>query len=178
MTKTRLLIAACSALLFASACKKNDAAKPADKAATTAAKPAETKPATPDQAKPADTTAPAAAPAAPAAPAAAPAAAGPVTSADDYQTRGTALLDKMTAIFAADGKDCAKIAADVSKYVDDNKGEIDAVTAYEKAHPADKKAWDQKNKAKTDDFMAKAGPSMEACKDNKALQDAMAKLPE
>ena len=173
MTKTRLLIAACSALLFASACKKNDAAKPADKTATTAAKPAETKPGTPDQAKPAEATTPAAAPAA-----TAPAAAGPVTSADDYQTRGTALLDKMTAIFAADGKDCAKIAADVSKYVDDNKAEIDAVTAYEKAHPADKKAWDEKNKAKTDDFMAKAGPAMDACKDNKALQDAMAKLPE
>ena len=157
MIKNRILIAACAVLLSFTACKKKDdttAASGSGSAATTATKPTESKPA---ETKPAG--------------------GGDIANASDYETRGNALMDKMINIFATDGKDCDKIAADMNKFMDENKGEIDSIMAYEKAHPDDKKAMDKKNEAKTKDFMEKAGPAMESCKDNKALQDAMAKMP-
>jgi hypothetical protein len=157
MIKTRFLIAACSVLLAFTACKKKDDAAKTDQgsgSAATATKPTESKPA---ETKPAG--------------------GGDITSAADYETRGNALMDKMIGIFAADGKDCDKLAADINKFLDDSKGDMDAVMAYEKAHPDDKKAMDKKNEAKTKEFMEKAGPAIEGCKDNKALQDAMAKMP-
>lgn len=160
----RTLIALCSILLVASACKKKEEeAKPAEPTAET--KPAEAKPAEP---------APAPAPA----PAEAKAGGATFANAAEYEAKANELMDKMTAMFVADGKDCAKLATDLSKLVDDNKSSFDAASVFEKANPDAKKALDKKMEARSKDFQAKAGPAIEACKDNKALQDAMAKVPD
>ncbi|MDB4952448.1 MAG: hypothetical protein JWO36_17 [Myxococcales bacterium] len=163
MLKT-LAFTTCTLFLVLTGCKKKDETKPADQTAET--KPGEAKPseAKPSEAKPAEP---------------APAAAG-VTIANiaDYEAKSGELMDKLTAIFVADGTNCDKLAGDVNKFVDDNKPSIDATAAYEKAHPDDKKAVTEKEKVKTKEFESKAGPSIDACKDNKAFQTAISKLPE
>ena len=157
MTKTRILIVMCSLVLGASACKKKEEAKPATPAAET--KPGEAKP---DETKPADK---------PAEPAA-----GGIANAAEYEAKAMEMSDKMTAMFAADGKDCEKLAGDMSKFIDENKTMFAAAKAFEAAHPEAKKALDTKMEPKMKEMMEKMGPAMEACKDNKALKDAMTKL--
>ena len=98
---------------------------------------------------------------------------GAITSTDDYVAKGTAMLDKMTAIFAADGTDCDKLAADITKFMADNKGTMDAAKEWEKAHPDDKKAMDKKAEPQEKAFMDKAGPAIDKCKGNKALEEAL-----
>jgi len=158
------MIAVCSFGLLAGACKKKDDAKKTDTPAAAtdpAAKPADgTKPADPT-AKPAD---PAAKPADPAAPAA---------GADDAQ-KYVDLMTNLGKVFAADGKDCAKLATDVKKYVADNKATFEAMKKRDEAQtPEQKKAEDEKYKPQMDQFMKDIGPSAEACKDNKDLDAAM-----
>jgi hypothetical protein len=105
------------------------------------------------------------------------AASGPIANTADYEARGNALFDKMISIFQADGKECDKLAADLNKFMDDSKSDMEAMTTYDKAHPADKEAFNKKIEARADDLMKALAPAMEACKDNKALADAMAKMP-
>ncbi len=140
-------------LVTAAACKKDNAAagdkdKPADM--KTAEKPAD-KPAAD---KPA----------------------GEMTAAD-YETKNVAMMEKATAAFTAAGTDCDKAAAAVGKFFDDNKAEMTALDAFEKAHPDVKKQVEAKYKDKTDAFEANVGKVMEACKDNKAMQEAIKKIP-
>jgi hypothetical protein len=113
----------------------------------------------------------------PAAPTA-PAAGGDIKDAADYEAKGTAVMKQMIDIFATDGKDCAKLAADVNKFMDANLGNFKAFDAFEKAHPDAEAALKTKEEALSKEFEAKAGPSIDACKDNKDLQAALAKMPE
>jgi hypothetical protein len=135
-------------LVTAAACKKKDeAAKTDDKSAKT----------TDDKATP-------------------PAAGGEMTAAD-YETRNVAMMEKAASTFGAVGTDCDKGAAAVGKFFEDNTAEINALEAFEKAHPDVKKAVEDKNKDKTKAFEDSVGKVMDACKDNKAMQDAMKKMP-
>jgi len=163
MKKSHLLVATCAALLFVGACKKNDEAKPADNSAGA-----------PAAAKPTDN-APAPAPAPP--PAAAPSSGGAIANAAEYQLKSNDLMTQLTSVFVNDGKDCDKLAADVDKWVSDNKAELEAIDAYEKAHPDDKKAFDEKSKDRQKAFEDAASPALDACKSNKALTDALSKVP-
>jgi hypothetical protein len=171
MTNHRILIAVCAAFLFVTACKKKD-----DQPASGGDKAAETKPAE----KPTDD--PGKAPAAddprksPAGdkPADKPAGGGAIANTADYEARGTAVMDKLMGIFTADGKNCDKLAADITKFIEDNRADMEAVTAYEKAHPADKTAIEKKMEAKAKEFTAKLTPAMDACKN---LQEVIAKIP-
>lgn len=134
--------------LVTSACsKKDDAAKTGDKAA--ADKPAD---------KPVDKPA------------------GEMSAAD-YEAKNTAMMDKAISTFGGLDKDCDKAAATVGKFFDDNKADMMALEAFEKGHPDVKKAVDEKTKDKTQKFMETAGKVMDACKDNKAMQEAVKKMP-
>ena len=113
----------------------------------------------------------AAAAAAPAAPTVA-----PVASSDDYKTRGPAFVKQLMAVF--DEKDCDKLAAAITSFVDSHKGESEAINAWEKAHPDDKKAVGKQMAQKQAEFQKRASSTIEKCKDNKALQEALEKLPE
>ena len=101
---------------------------------------------------------------------------GPISSTDDYKTRGTALLDKM--LDAMKETDCDKLAANISSFIDANKGAMDALKAWDKDHKDDKKAFEDANKDKMQTMMGSMMTTMEKCKDNKALKDALAKMPE
>jgi hypothetical protein len=168
MKKMHLLVAVCAAVLFVAGCKKTDQAKPADNGPAAPAAKTTDQPAAP-------TPAPAATPTAPTPSASG---GGAIASTADYEAKGTDMMDKLTAIFTSDGKDCDKLASDVGKFIADHKADFDTVGAYEKAHPADKKAFDAKTKDKQKVFMDTAGPALEACKSNKALGDALAKMPD
>jgi hypothetical protein len=161
-----MLIASCCALLVAGACKKkDDDAAPENKPAEN--KPAENKPVEqkPEPAKPAEIKP------------AEPAATVTIASDADYEAKGLDLMQKMGDVIAAAGTDCPKLASSVSKFLDDNKPTIDAVSAYEKAHPDVEKAVDKKNKAKTKELEKKVDPSMKACAKDQAVAEAFAKLP-
>src|SRR4051812_21422213 len=110
MFKT-LALTTCTLLLLTTGCKKKDEAKTADP--TTEAKPGEAKP---TEAKPTE---------------AKPAAGGAITNAADYEAKGTELMDKMTALFVADGTNCDKLAADVSTFLDENKDAFTSSKAFE-----------------------------------------------
>ena len=101
---------------------------------------------------------------------------GEITAAD-YEARNGAMMDKAIALFAGADKDCDKAAAQVSKFLDDNKPEMDALVAFEKGHADIKKQVDEKVKDKTMKFMETAGKVLEPCKDNKAMQEAVKKMP-
>jgi hypothetical protein len=90
--------------------------------------------------------------------------------------RGTAMADKMVAVFSE--KDCDKLAANISSFLDTNKPEIAALDAWEKGHDADKKALDKQSDAKMKEFQKSVGPILDKCKGNKALDDALAKMPQ
>src|SRR5262245_51417630 len=126
--------------------------------------------------KPAEPTAGAAAtpPATP--PPAAPAGGATIASDDDYVAKALASMTKLTDIFKAAGTNCDKIADDVTKLVTDDQALLNALQAYEKAHPDAQKKFDEASKAKQTEFEAAAGPAMNACKDNKKVSDAMSKL--
>ncbi|HEY5927288.1 MAG TPA: hypothetical protein VIV11_36625 [Kofleriaceae bacterium] len=149
-----------SVLLF-SACKKQDEAKPAEPSAVEKKegdKPAETKPA---ETKPAEGTAPE----------------NKIVNANDYESKATDLTNKLLAIFVAGGKNCDKLAADLTKFIGDNKPLMESLTAFEKANPDAEKAFDQKMEAREKEMEEKIGPSFDACKDHAGLKTAMQSLP-
>ena len=85
-------------------------------------------------------------------------------------------MDKMTEIFKAGGTNCDKIADDLTKFAVDNDGTLNAMQAYEKAHPEVKKKADAVTKDKNTAFEAAAGPAMGACQNNQKLGDALNKI--
>jgi uncharacterized lipoprotein NlpE involved in copper resistance len=103
-----------------------------------------------------------------------PAAGAAFTSDDEYVTKGKEVVNKLIDAFKSGGQDCDKIAADVSKLVDDPV--VHASKAYEKAHPDAKKKFDKEAKEIEKQFEAAATPAMTACANNKAFTDAFAKM--
>ena len=98
-------------------------------------------------------------------------AAGAIADTAAYTAKADALSAKM--MDTTKETDCDKLGDAMDKFATDNKADIDAVDAYEKAHDADKKAWEDKHKADMDKMMA----PIEKCKDNAKVKAAMAKMP-
>jgi len=173
-----LKIAVFSASMMVAACKKDD-------------KPAETKPATPvtasDPAKPAD---PAAKPADPAAKPADPAPVDPATPAakpaepaasgknSELEVKGVAMMQRMGDLFAANAKDCDKLALGIKAFIADNKPLLAELAALEKSQSdAEKKAFEARNMAAQEEVMKKMDPAVKACGDNANVQAAMKEFP-
>lgn len=95
----------------------------------------------------------------------------------DYESKGTDMTNKLLAIFAAAGKDCDKIAADLTVFTDQNRKLFDALKAYEKAHPEAEKKFDEKMKPREKEFEEKLTPAMEACQNHEGLKKAMNNMP-
>jgi hypothetical protein len=161
-------IALFSVTMIAAACKKADKpATMAPEATTKAADP--TKPADPT-AKPAD---PAVKPADPAP--ATPAATG---TNSELENRAVAMMQQMADMFAADAKDCEKLATDVKGFLAKNKELLGQVMAMEKKQTEQERtAFEARNKAAQDSMMQKMTPAMNACRDNKSLEAAMKEFP-
>jgi hypothetical protein len=104
-----------------------------------------------------------------------PAAARPVlvfASQSEYEAKATPLFDAVIAAYKADGTDCSKLGADLSKGVTDHQDMWLAAVAFENAHPADKHvlAWS------SSPYVSAAAPGINACKDNKAYADAASSI--
>jgi len=93
-----------------------------------------------------------------------------------YEAVGNDFIGKTTTVLDADGKDCDKLATDLSKLFDDRKSTISALLAYGEAHPEIKKAVMAKHKAESDAFDARVNAAFAACGENEALAAAFAKL--
>jgi hypothetical protein len=147
-----LTISVCVFGLLGAACKKKDEANN-----TPAAAPAgDTK--TAEAPKPTEPP--------PAAPAAA--------AADDDGKKDMDLFVGLGNLFAADAKDCAKLATDVKKYIADNKAAFDAAKKRDEAMtPEQRKAQKDKYGAQMEQFMTNVDSATETCKDNKDLDAAM-----
>jgi hypothetical protein len=124
----------------------------------------------------APTSAPPATTPAPAAPPPAPSAASTITSDEDYVAKATLTVDQVIAVFKASGTDCHKLAEALTKFAADNDALVKALNSYEKAHPEAERKFDEASKPKLAEFEGTAGPAITACKDDKAVGDAMAKL--
>lgn len=144
------------------ACKKKEETKAADpvavekkgddtKAADT--KPADTKPAegTPSEQK--------------------------IVNANDYETKAIDMTNKLLALFVDAGKDCDKLATNLSKFGDDNRALFESLKAFETSNPDAEKAFDEKMKGREKEFEDKLGPAFDACKNHEGMKTAMAKLP-
>ena len=100
----------------------------------------------------------------------------PIKDDKDYEARDTAAMDKMLAVFAAAGKDCKKLAKDLNAYFDENAALQKEIAAYEKAHPAARKALGKKVKAREKDMMSKMKPALDACGEDKDFLAAMERM--
>jgi len=130
---------------------------------------AQATPATP--AKPAD-------PAKPAEPPkpADPAAAGPGIN-PELETKVVTAMTRMGDIFAADAKDCEKLAVDVKAFVTENKDMFAQMKVIQKTLTPDQIAgFESRHKGMQESMMAKMDPATKACADNKNVQAAMAVL--
>jgi hypothetical protein len=99
-------------------------------------------------------------------------------NAAEFEAKGTGLTNSILAVFKTAGKDCDKLAADLTKVLDDNLGLIEGIRAFEKENPKEAKAFDKKMKPRQKEFEATIGPAMEACQDHEGLQKAVQRLPD
>jgi len=100
-----------------------------------------------------------------------PATATAISNAEEYKTRGMALNAKLMDIFKE--TDCDKLASALDHLVEANKADIAATNGWEKAHPSDKKDFDD---ATMKDMQAVTTAGMEHCKDNAAFKKAVDKM--
>lgn len=163
-----LMIALFSISLMATACKKKEneagkteAAKPAD---TTGSAPAGSAPA---GSAPADTTTPTATDTT--------ASSGTTAAASgDMEKQGEELMDKMVAVFKDSGEDCDKLGDNLKTFMGENKDKFKALGEWSKTQTAEqKKAWDEKNKAKTEEMQKAMMPAIQKCGTNAKVQEAM-----
>jgi hypothetical protein len=103
----------------------------------------------------------------------------PTMTVEQYEAKNTGLMNGVTALFAADGTDCGKLATDLDRFMKEHDDDMQHVVAYEGAHPTDKAAFDEKagNKLLAD-FGDKAKPGLAACMDDpkfKAVWDRFTK---
>ena len=165
-----LKIALFSAMVMVAACKKADPAE---------TKPVETKV---DPAKPADPAAKPADPAVkPADPAVKPADPGkPAATGQntELETKGIAMMQQMGDLFAANAKDCDKLADGIKAFIAQNKPLLAQLAALEKSQPDDeKKAFEARNMGTQEEVMKKMEPAVKACGENPKVQAAMKEFP-
>jgi hypothetical protein len=162
-----LKIALFSATMMVAACKKADPAetKPAEATKVDPAKPAD------PAAKPADPADPAVKPADPAKPAAA----GQNT---EVENKGIAMMQQMGDLFAANAKDCDKLADGIKAFIAQNRPLLDQLAALEKAQSdAEKKAFEARNMSTQEEVMKKMESAVKACGENPKVQAAMKEFP-
>ncbi len=83
------------------------------------------------------------------------------------------LMDTLAVAIAAAGKDCAKLTSTIEHFTVDHRDLIARTHAAEQARtPAARKAFADRNRARTDAFTAKMKPAMTACKDDQKVKNA------
>jgi hypothetical protein len=107
-----------------------------------------------------------------------PAETAPAAAGGDMEAKGIALFGKLGDIFAADAKDCEKLATDIKTFIGENKDLMAQLKEFDaKQTPEQKKAFDERNKGKAEEMMKKMGPAMEGCGSNANVTAAMKEMP-
>jgi Skp family chaperone for outer membrane proteins len=87
------------------------------------------------------------------------------------------LFEKLVDVVTVDKGNCPKMAADVNKYVADNKARIAELDAWAKKLPEEqKKKLEDKYKARMESGMKKMQAAVNTCASDKGVQGAFAKL--
>jgi hypothetical protein len=87
------------------------------------------------------------------------------------------LLEKLGDLLSADKSDCDKMAVDLNRYVADNKERLSAIKAWSKGlGPEQKKALEEKYKARTETAVKKIHAGLNSCAKSKSVQDALKRL--
>ncbi|HEX4452131.1 MAG TPA: hypothetical protein VH143_14740 [Kofleriaceae bacterium] len=97
-----------------------------------------------------------------------------LSSDDEFIANGREIVGRLVAIFTADGQDCEKLAADVSKLSEDPIWS--ASTHYEDAHPEVRERFAAEQAEMAKRFGPAVAPAMAACADNRAFAAALAKM--
>jgi hypothetical protein len=97
-----------------------------------------------------------------------------LTSDDEFIANGREIVHRLVAIFTADGQDCDKLAADVSRLSEDPIWS--ASTRYEDAHPEVRERFATEQAEMGKQFGPAVAPAMAACADNQAFAAALAKM--
>lgn len=164
----------CLLLILVAACKQKPEAKPSPPP-TPASAPAPA-PAPEVKPEPAPTLpVEAAKPAEPAARVVKPA--GGLNTAADYEAKAFELTDKLTAVFAASGTNCEKLADGLEIFVDENQAALAGTDAFETANPFAEDDLEPKLQTRAKTLVQKMGLVMRACGKDQRVQAALAKLP-
>jgi hypothetical protein len=103
----------------------------------------------------------------------------PTMTQDQYEAKNIMLFDGVNGVFAADGTDCTKLAADLDAFITAHENDMNHVVAYEQAHTGAKAAFDAKiGDQKLQEFATKAKAGLAACIDDakfKAVWDKFTK---
>lgn len=107
-----------------------------------------------------------------------PAPAATVAGNSELENKGVAMMQRMADMFAADAKDCDKLAVDIKAFIVENKELLGQLTELERSQSdQEKAAFETRNKPVQDALMQKMGPTMQACGDNPQVQAAMKEFP-
>lgn len=88
----------------------------------------------------------------------------PAMTVAQYEATNTKLVTDVTALFVADGTDCARLAADVTKFNADHDAEMRSVVAWEASHTREKIDYDQRVGDKLlEEFGQKSRAGLAAC---------------
>jgi hypothetical protein len=97
-----------------------------------------------------------------------------LTSDDEFIANGREIVHRLVAIFSADGQDCDKLAADVSRLSEDPIWS--ASTRYEDVHPEVRERFAAEQAEMGKQFGPAVAPAMAACAENQAFAAALAKM--
>lgn len=156
----------CLALILVAACKEKQEAKPPP------APPAPEVKQEPAPTPPPETPKPTAEPARVVKPA------GGINTPAEYETKAFELTDKLTAVFAAAGTNCEKLADNLEIFVDANKAALASTDAFETANPFAEDDLEPKLQTRARTLIQKMNISMQACQKHQGVQAALAKLPD
>ena len=118
------------------------------------------------------------APAKPAPAKPAPTAATSVPGNSELENKGVAMMQQMADMFAADAKDCDKLATDIKAFVVQHKELLGQLTELERSQSdQEKAAFEARNKQVQDQLSQKMDPTMAACGENPQVQAALKEFP-
>lgn len=94
------------------------------------------------------------------------------------QTKGIEMMQKMGDIFAANAKDCDKLALEIKNFVAANKALLTEWNAMQRGlNSAERTALEVRNKAVQDSVMAQMTPAVQACASNENFQTVLREIP-
>jgi uncharacterized lipoprotein YajG len=101
-----------------------------------------------------------------------------VAGNSELENKGVAMMQRMADMFAADAKDCDKLAVDIKAFIVENKELLGQLTELERSQSdQEKAAFEARNKPVQDQLMQKMDPTMQACAQNPQVQAAMKEFP-